>query len=397
MKAEMILTTTAAAQEITPALANSFIAFIDRAERTTQTYLTNIKQFFAWLRFKAITRPDRNDVILYRQWLLSEHEAIQFDPGSPDGWKFRIDRSGNKVLITCKPNTVTGYLRAIAQFFKWTAVNGFYPNISENVHAPKVKSAAHKKDALTVSEVAAIEGSIIARAAQGAQEAQEATKDKAGRLQRSTEQGKRLLAMYLLAVNAGLRTVEISRACVKDFAVKGGEAWLYVWGKGHTEADTRKALAPAVAVAINDYLKSRTDNVTGASPLFCSTGNRSHGKRIAPTTISVMLKEAMKEAGYNSERLTAHSLRHTAGTAVQEISGDLFATQRYMRHADPKTTEIYLHNDTGKQDASLAKRLFDYFHSNGTEQPNLSRLDQAAARLTPEQVLQLTKLAEAMA
>ena len=45
--------------------------------------------------------------------------------------------------------------------------------------------------------------------------------------------------MYLLAVNAGLRTVELSRANVKDLEVKAGSAYLYIWGKGHSEADQK--------------------------------------------------------------------------------------------------------------------------------------------------------------
>lgn len=61
------------------------------------------------------------------------------------------------------------------------------------------------------------------------QAAQEARKDTAGRMQRSGEQGKRLYAIYLLAVNAGLRTIEISRANVKDLETKGGQSWLYIW------------------------------------------------------------------------------------------------------------------------------------------------------------------------
>ena len=169
--------------------------------------------------------------------------------------------------------------------------------------------------------------------------------------------------MYTLAVNAGLRTVELSRATVKDLEVKGGNAVLYVWGKGHAEADTKKPLATEVYAAIRDYLDSRSDRPTANSPLFVSTGNRSGGRRIAATTISKMLKQAMQEAGYNSERLTAHSLRHTAGTAVQELTNNLFVTQHYMRHSNPKTTEIYLHNDTEKHETQIAQQLYDFYHN----------------------------------
>ena len=383
------------AQDFNPGLFDDFVAWIDRSEKTTRTYLTNLKQFMAWLKYAAVVNPIRQDIISYRQWLTAEHEAIKLDPDSITGWKYRTDAHGNPLKINCKPNTIAQYLRSVCQFFRWTAANGYYPDIAANIHAPKLRHDRHSKEALTAPEVLAIEKSIAQRAQERTQAAQNAQKDTAGRIQRSTEQGKRLYAMYLLAVNAGLRTVEISRANIKDLETKGGQAWLYIWGKGHTEPDQRKPLAPEVAAAVKEYLKSRTDKPTGNSPLFVSTGNRSRGKRIAPTTISTMLKRAMQEAGFDSERITAHSLRHTAGTNVQEITGNLYATQLYMRHSNPATTEIYLHTETEQAEAGIAQQLYNLYHGTGAN--NRAKLEQLINRMTPQQLEQLTGIAAAMA
>lgn len=386
-------------QEITPAqqfntgLFYDFVEWIDRSEKTTRSYLTNLRQFMAWLKYAAIVNPIRQDIVSYRQWLTAEHEAIALDPDSITGWKYRTDAHGNPLKINCKPNTIAQYLRSVCQFFRWTAANGYYPDIAANVHAPKTRHDSHSKRAFSVKAVLTIETSITERAAAKAQAAQEAQKDTAGRMQRSTEQGKRLFAIYLLAVNAGLRTVEISRANIKDLETVEGQTWLNIWGKGHTEPDQRKPIAPAVAEAIKDYLQSRTDHPTGASPLFVSTGNRSGGKRIASTTISTMLKQAMREAGFDSERYTAHSLRHTAGTTVQEMTGDIYTTQKYMRHSNPATTEIYLHNDTEKREAIIAQQLYDLYHGSAD---NRAKLEQLLTRLTPQQLEQLTGIAAAM-
>lgn len=347
-------------QEFSSNLFADFVTWIDRSEKTARSYLTNLRQFMAWLQYKAIKNPIRQDIVSYRQWLSTEHDAIML---TADGWAYRTDNTGAPLKIICKPNTVAQYLRSVCQFFRWTAANGLYPDIAANIHAPKIKHDTHRKEALTAKEVLEIENSIAERMHQRAQAAQEAQKDTAGRIQRTTEQGKRLFAMYLLAVNAGLRTIEISRATIKDMETKGGQTWLYIWGKGHTEPDQKKPLAPEVAEAIKDYLRSRTDRPTSNSPLFVSTGNRSKGRAIAPTTISTMLKRAMQEAGFDSERITAHSLRHTAGTAVQGLTGDIYATQKYMRHSNPATTEIYLHNDTEKQEAGIAQRLYNLYHT----------------------------------
>ena len=383
----------APAQELTTGLFMDFVKWIDRSEKTTRSYIVNLRQFMAWLQYTDTRRPIRNDIINYRNWLTAEHDAIMLDPVT--GWRYRTDSNGNPVKVNCKPNTIAQYLRSVCQFFKWTAANNLYPDIAANIHAPKVSHDTHRKEALTPAEVLTIENSITQKAQAATTAAADARKDTAGRMQRTTEQGKRLYAMYLLAVNAGLRTVEISRANIKDLVTKGGKSTLYIWGKGRTEPDQKKPLAPEVVAAIKDYLQSRTDNPTGNSPLFVSTGNRSKGKRIATTTISTMLKQAMKEAGFDSERLTAHSLRHTAGTAVQELTGDIYTTQKYMRHSNPATTEIYLHNDTEAAEANIAQQLYNLYHGATTDAND--KLLAAIQRLTPQQIEQLTTIATAIA
>lgn len=332
-------TGNALAQDLQQSLFDEFVAYIDRGEKTTRTYLTNLRQFMYWLQEQGITQPGRADVIAYRDYLTQGH----------------------------KPNTVKQYLQSVRQFFAWTAANGYYPNIAANIHAPKVRQDAHKKEALTAADVLTIEQSIDT----------------------TTEQGKRLFAMYLLAVNAGLRTIELSRANIKDIEVKNGNACLYIWGKGHAEADVKKPLAPQVYAAIKDYINSRTDKPTKDSPLFVATGNRSGGKRIAATTISTMLKRAMQAAGYDSDRITAHSLRHTCGTNAQELTGNLYLTQQYMRHASPTTTEIYLHVDTERQEADIAQQLYNKYHGITQQEDAGQMLAQILQNMTAAQISQI--------
>lgn len=388
-------TEIAAAHEFNAGLYMDFVKWIDRGEATTRAYIINLRQFMAWLQYAGISAPERQDIISYRQWLIAEHDAIQLDP--VNGWSYRTDRNGNPVKVSCKPNTVKGYLRSVCQFFKWAAANNLYPDIAANIHAPKVDNATHKKDHFTPAQVLKIENSIAQQAQEAIDGAGSARKDTAGRVQRSTEQGKRLFAMYQLAVNAGLRTVELSRANIKDLQTVDGKTVLYIWGKGHSEADQKKAIAPEVCEAIKDYLQSRTDAATGNSPLFVSTGNRSGGKRIAATTISKMLKAAMVDAGFDSERLTAHSLRHSAGTAVQSLTGDLMQTQKYMRHCSPVTTEIYIHEGAEEEAkaAGLAQQLYNLYHGT-KEADSRAQLDNAVAMLTPAQLQQLLGIAAAM-
>lgn len=318
---DAILSRDQAIQTIGADQYRDFLSFIDRGPKTTETYLINLRQFARYLHDRQIAAPTRADVIAFRDYLLATRSAT----------------------------TARQYLRTVKQFFSWTETAGIYPNVAKNVHAPRIPTdTAHKRAALLPEDVQAINQSI-------AEEIRDADTP------RHEEQARRLYAMYLLAVTCGLRTVELSRANICDIEIIGGDAFLRVWGKGRTEPDQYKALAPEVFNAITDYMHSRTDNPTKKSPLFVATGSRSGGQRIAARTIGTMLKTAMINAGYNSDRITAHSLRHTAGTAAYRLTGNLYDTQKYMRHQDPATTERYIHVDDQEQDATLARRIYNYY------------------------------------
>lgn len=342
---------------------NSFIRYIDRTEKTVKTYTTQIKQFMVWLRYAQIKQPVRQDVIDYREWLSTEHQQIEI-ADTPQGFIYKYTPQGTPKLITLKANTVKQYIQSVKLFFNWTSLNGLYPNIAVNVHTPKIDNTQHRKGYLKPQDVVKVEESIKDHAKKDIENAQLQKKDTKGRTQRATEKGARLYAMYVLAVNCGLRTIEISRANIEDLEVIGGTPYLYIQGKGHAEKDTKKALAVEVYQIIEEYLETRTDSKVPQAPLFVSTGNRSKGKRIAPQTISTMLKQALIQGGYDSDRLTAHSLRHTTGHAVMNITdNNIHDTQFYLRHTTPVTTEIYTHEDRVEAEAKTAQNLYAYYHN----------------------------------
>lgn len=322
----------------------SYIDFIGKRGQTERAYINDLRQFAAWLRYKGITEPKRADILQYRDYLEEDHEAIRL---TPDGWEYRKDRDGNICVISCKPATIARYIGIVKKFFAWAETAGLYPNIAIEIDAPRVDRHRHKKDALQPSDVQAIENYIQEQinAADGVKR----------------EQLTRLHVMFLLAVNAGMRTAELSSAKVKDIEARNGRAFIYIKGKGHSEADEKQPIANEVYKEIKHYLQIRTAPATPGSPLFTATGNRSGGKSIASTTISTMLKDLLIAAGYDSERLTAHSLRHTTGTAIHRLTKDLYLTQQYMRHRDPATTEIYLHENTTEEQAAIAEALYKVY------------------------------------
>ena len=60
-------------------------------------------------------------------------------------------------------------------------------------------------------------------------------------------------------------------------------------------------------------------------------------------SISRIVKGHLKDAGYDTNRLTAHSLRHTAVTLALLQGQDLAEVQQFARHRDISTTMIYNH------------------------------------------------------
>ena len=311
-----------------------FVDYIDRQPSTIKGYITCIKHFAVWLSNNDIQQPARADIKTYKEYLDKSTLAI---------------------------GTQHQYLRAVKQFFKWTAAEGLYPNIADNIHTPTVRHDIHKKDALQREDVAKIAATI----------------------DRESVQGKRLYAMYLLCITCGLRCIELHRANIEDIKKTGDRTYLYVWGKGKTEPDTPVLLIPEVQAAIEDYLQTR-EKTTNKSPLFIGTSNRSKG-RIATTTISTMLKTLLKDAGYNSDRLTAHSLRHTSGTGAYKATGNLLLAQKHQRHANPETTEIYIHAEE-RAERDTEQQVYNYYFSDNKENDKTALAMDLINQLTPDQL-----------
>ena len=269
-----------------------FINYLDASPKTVETYKKALRQFFNYLGVHGIRQPQREDVLAFRDDLKA---------------------SG------LKPTTVQNYITATRIFFKWTEQEGLYPNIAEHVKGAKLDKN-HKKDYLTSRQA----------------------KEVLANVETDTEEGLRNYAILSLMVTGGLRTIEVSRADVGDLRTLGENTVLFVQGKGREEKTEYIKISAPVEKAIRSYLKAR-ENVEEGQPLFTSTSNNSRGKRITTRTVSAIVKNALKNAGYDSARLTAHSLRHTAITLALLAGREITEVQQFARHANLNTTMIYNH------------------------------------------------------
>lgn len=286
-----------------------FIAYLDAKESTVETYSKAMRPFFSYLADNGITRPTRETVIAYR----------------------------DSIRARLKPSTVQTYIITLRLFFAWTAQEGLYPNVAEHIKGAKL-DRQHKKDALTGSQAKAILTGI----------------------NRDTLQGKRDFAILALMTSCGLRTIEVARATIADMRNAGESAALYLQGKGRDERTEYVKLAEPVEAAIRDYLKAR-GKAEGKEALFTSTSNNNAGQALTTRSISGIVKEAMRAAGLDSERLTAHSLRHTAATLNLLAGGSVQETQQLLRHSNIGTTMIYAHNlerAANNSEARIAAAIF---------------------------------------
>ncbi len=302
-------TAIVAPQTITEDLYTRFIDYVDASEKTIQTYTRAVRQFAKWLSFNGINQPLREDVLRFREELKESH----------------------------KPTTVQNYITAVRLFFQWTEQEGLYPNIADHIKGAKLDKS-HKKDYLTSRQVKKV-----------LEQAKE-----------ESIEGLRNYAILALMFTGGLRTIEVSRANIEDLRTAGDNTVLYIQGKGHEEKTDYIKLMPEVEDAIRAYLGAR-GTVEAKEPLFISHSNNSKGKRISTRSVSGIVKTALVNAGYNNEKLTAHSTRHTAVTLALLGGQSLQEVQQFARHSNIATTQIYAHNlDRAKNqcEATIAKAIF---------------------------------------
>ena len=273
-------------------LFNSFIDYLDAAPKTVETYTKSLRQLFNYFSFNGIRQPQREDILAFKEELKAKGH---------------------------KPTTIQNYITAAKLFFSWTAQEGLYPNVAEHIKGAKI-TRDHKKDYLTSRQVKEVLDSV----------------------ERDTLKGLRDYAILALMITGGLRTIEVTRADVGDLRNAGEATVLYVQGKGREEKTEYIKISPQVEKAIRAYLAAR-GTAADEAPLFTSTSNNSSGERMTTRTISGIVKSRLQQAGYDSSRLTAHSLRHTAVTLSLLAGKDIAEVQQFARHANITTTMIYNH------------------------------------------------------
>lgn len=300
-------------------LIDRFVKFAGVSVNSCRTYTKSIRQLFKYFSANAITAPTRENLVDWVNCMKAEEKS---------------------------PSTVQLYLSAAKIFFRWLEQEKIYVNIADHLKSGLKPSRKHKKDALTTEQCKNLVNSV---------------KNLSAKKKKSNETTElRDRAILSLMTTAGLRTVEVVRANVGDIRFERGKMFLYVQGKGHSEADEKILLAKQAYAAIQRYLKVR-GKVQSTEPLFVSASNRNSGKRLDTQTISRMVKRNLRGMGLDLPTLTAHSLRHSVATNLVFARVELPKIQMILRHRNLATTMIYAdawkrYNNDGEQ--FLADEIF---------------------------------------
>lgn len=275
-----------------PEVVQLFAASLDVSERTRDTRMKCAGYYLEWLESEGRTGV-RADVIAYKAHLAASHA----------------------------PGTVSVYLGAVRSLHRFLSEQWGIPDPTAGIKGGR-KSAGFKKDALTVDQCRMI--------------LEHASHDR-------TLSGIRDYAIINLMMRTGLRTIEVVRADVGDIRNIGTDTVLFIQGKGHSDKDAFVILDNDALMPIQNYLAAR-GRVPSDAPLFASESNNNLNGRMVTRTVSQICKSSMLSVGIVSDRLTAHSFRHTAITLSLLGGASLQDARAMARHADINTTLIYAHN-----------------------------------------------------
>ncbi len=275
----------------------------DASADTLKTYTRQLYQFLQWCDRHQLNPVTiiKDDIKKYRHWMVKQQQY--------------------------KPATIALKLAVVRRFYQAAVEKGLISlNPAAGVKPPREKfDPAEKITFLEQEEVEALLGTIPSDG--------------------SLKSARDRLMLGIMALE-GTRTVELHRADIASIVRQGKNLGIRVEGKRNIRI---VPLTPDLASLLVEYLHQR--EITGevlqpTRPLFISTGNNSRGQRISRRGIRTIVDTYLKLANLKhtpGRTISAHSLRHTAGTLALRSGADLRQVQDLLGHSDPRTTSIYTH------------------------------------------------------
>jgi integrase/recombinase XerD len=172
-----------------------------------------------------------------------------------------------------------------------------------------------------------------------------------GACDRGTWTGRRDHAMFVLAIQTGLRISELGNLTC-GAVVLGTGANVHCVGKGRKER--RTPLVPLTVAVLRAWLAEHQG--APQAPLFPTIT----GKPLSRDAIEHRIALYVSRAGdtcpsIRTKKVTAHTLRHTAAMRLLHSGTDAAVIALWLGHEQVFTTNIYLHADMSQKERAIAR------------------------------------------
>ena len=300
---------------------DEFVASRHGSANSCKTYRNTTRRLVKYFAVNCIVQPTTADFDTYINTL----------------------RAAGKSASTLRLYSTVGKM-----FFAYLEKQGIYRDVTKDAAPLKLrKSKTHNKKALTDTQA-----KLLLSAVKGDNEI--ALRDR---------------CIVALALQTGLRTVEIERANIGDLKDEDGYYSLAVQGKGRLAKDEFVKVALPVAKLIRAYLNLRGVANENA-PLFASTSHNvgwaknQYGVRLSAQSIGKLIKRYMVATDIvkkGDRTISAHSTRHYAATCAIKAGVDIREVSAMLRHTSITITATYLHDlslETRRAELAVADVLF---------------------------------------
>ncbi len=167
----------------------------------------------------------------------------------------------------------------------------------------------------------------------------------------TTWTGRRDHAMFLLAIQTGLRISELAGLTCADVNLGAG-ANVHTIGKGRKQR--RTPLVPHTVKVLRAWLAERQGQLP--EPLFPTvTGKHLSRDAVEHRIAHYSALAAGPCPSIRNKHVTAHTLRHTCAMRFLLEGIDVTVIALWLGHSQVSTTDIYLHADMRQKEKAIAR------------------------------------------
>lgn len=299
-------------------LESLFTQFIDfevgdgaASPDTIRSYISQTKQYLTWCQDNLIPPKDADsdDIKYYRQWLVQNQYATA---------------------------TISHKLNVIRRFYQALLTKGLVTN------NPAIGIKAPRESVDPASRITFLE----------LEELQLLLDHIETELNQAKTQKKKL-TLYRDRILVGImslegcRTIEIHQLKIEHITKQGANSGLKVSAK---RASRIVPLTDNLRSQLDEYLEIRRKvirrKIKPTDYVFVSLSNNNKGKQLSRNGIRSIVDGYLVATNLKhtpGRTLSAHSLRHTAGTLALRSGASLRQVQDLLGHSDPRMTSIYAH------------------------------------------------------